>query len=179
METPIHFIVKRIDGTAERFSGDAFSTLIEVMGVESLADTHAFKGGQLVNKYMTLTHENITERSVLFAAKPMSGSKRRRRARLIPISWMDLRMAAEQLEDKGEHERARVADLICSAWEMSPDHDRMLVMMRSRQATVSPGAAIDVPPSNLERAKVIQVTPLPTCFADDDEDGSLADHTDL
>jgi hypothetical protein len=179
MRTSVHFIVKRIDGTAQPFSADPFSTLVEVMGAEPLANTHVFVNGRPVNKYMTLAHENITEGSVLFAAKRMSSKKMRRRARFIPTSWTDLDAAAEELEDKGERERARIADVIWSAWEMSPNHNRMLGTARSRQAAVSPDVVSDVQPSNLERAKAIQATPLPTCFANDDTGRSLAHHPDL
>jgi hypothetical protein len=172
----IHFVVKRTDGRAELFSAAPFSTLLEAVGAESLTDAHLFMGGRLVNKYMTLAHENITEGSVLFAAKPTPAKKTRRRARFVPISCMDFDMTAE---DKRQHERARTADVIWSAWEMSPNHDRMLARLRSRQATASPRAALEVQPSNLEPAKTIQATPLPTCFANDGAEGTVADRIDF
>jgi hypothetical protein len=176
MAALIHFTVKRTDGTAELFSAAPFSTLLEAMGSKALADANVFKDGRLVNKYMTLTHENITEGSVLFAAKPQPSKKKRRRARFVRTSQMDLEMAAE---DKHQHERARTADVIWSAWEMSSNHDRMLAKMQNRQATVCTRAALNVQPSNLERAKAIQATPLPTCFRKDGTDEPIPDHTDL
>jgi hypothetical protein len=167
MNSTIRFTVKRIDGTAEPFSANPLSTLVEVMGMGSLEDTHLFKNGRLVNKYMSLSHENITDGSVLFAAKQAPAKKKRQRSRMVPISWLALELAAEEMEEEEERERARISDVIWSGWEMSRNHDRMLSLMRQRQAPTLPENPIEeAEPLNLERESEIQTTPLPGCWAD-------------
>jgi hypothetical protein len=167
MNSTIRFTVKRIDGTAEPFSANPFSTLVEVMGIDSLENTHVFKNGRLVNKYMTLTHEKITDGSVLFAAKQAPAKAKRHRARLLPMSWLALEMAFEDMEEDRERERARISDVIWSGWEMSRNHDRMLSIMRQKQAPALPENPAGEPePLNLERESEIQTTPLPGCWGE-------------
>jgi len=159
--------VKRLDGTIEPFSASPFSTLVEVMGVESLEHTHVFNNGQPVNKYMSLTHENITDGSILIAVRQTPANKRQRRARFSPESWLELELAAEELESEQDREKARISDVIWSTWELSRNHNRMLRVMQGRQAGLRQERQTDRKPLNLERASAIQVSPLPCCFANE------------
>jgi hypothetical protein len=164
----ITFTVKRIDGTTEPFTGHPFDTLVDVMGVQALTNTQVFVHGKVVNKYLTLTHENITDGCILFAAKPRSIRIRKPATNGPVISWLDYELAFESLEVRKEQERARISDVIWSGWEMSSHHNRMLGVMRDRalNQTVSRGAPREV--TNLETATEIKETPLPCRFTKDD-----------
>jgi hypothetical protein len=172
----ITFTVKRIDGTTEPFTGHPFDTLVDVMGVEALTDTQVFIRGTIANKYMSLSHENITDGCVLFAAKPRLVRKPVTNRPLNP--WRDRELAREAREVQEEQERARTSDVIWSGWEMSRHHNRMLGVMRDRALgqAVSRGASREV--TKLETATEIKETPLPCRFAKDGAHQRQRDQSD-
>jgi hypothetical protein len=171
MTSVVRFVLKRTDGTSEPFSADPLSTLIEVIGAGPLADLQIFKNGQLINKYLTLNHENITDGSVLFAARHILHIRRRRQACLIPIDFLSFGIAEQRFEAATDRENARISDVIWSGWEMARNHDRMLVMMRDRYT----GGGNEEDTANgdlvLDNTTEIQETPLPCCFRNEDDGG--------
>jgi hypothetical protein len=91
----ITFTVKRIDGTTESLMGHRFDTLIDVMGVQALTNIQVFVNGKVVNKFMTLSHENIINGCVLFAAKSHLIRIKRQMTNGPLISWLDDELTLE------------------------------------------------------------------------------------
>jgi hypothetical protein len=171
---PISFIVKRVDGTTEPFSADPMSTLVEVMGADLLANAHVVKDGHVINKYLTLLHENIIDGSIIFLAQRKQPRRRRQsRIEMLAMDYYAWEALAKQLEEKTELEKARISDVIWSGWETSRKHDRMLATMRERHAKKDIELA-DSDPLVLEKAAEIQDSPLPCCFPADDDDVETA-----
>jgi hypothetical protein len=171
MTSVVRFVLKRTDGTSEPFSADPLSTLIEVVGAGPLADTEIFQNGHLVNKYLTLNHEKITDGSVLFAARHILRIRRRRGGCLIPIDFLSFGITEERFKAATDRENARISDVIWSGWEMARNHDKMLVMMRDRYA----GDRGEEDRANhdlvLDSATAIQEVALPCCFGNEENDG--------
>jgi hypothetical protein len=163
MTAPINFQVKRIDGSGEFFSADRWSTIIEAIGRDLLENSQILLNGQIINKHMTLQHENVTEGSVLVIIKNPPPS-RRRASRRLPLDCLyDEDFEEEERQALKEQERARISDLILSGWEMSRKHDRMCAAMRARYV---PKSASQLQPEivNLATATDISIEPLPTWF---------------
>jgi hypothetical protein len=171
MASSITFQVKTTDGTVKFFSGDCFATVIEVIDADLLEGGRLILNGQFVNVYMTLHHENIADGSVLYLFKKAPKRPRQRRARRDMHEWLEaLDREEEEREADQEQEKARIADVIWSGWEISTRHDRMCATMRERQlartAQLQKPAPAPEPP-HLGRAAEISIEPLPTWFGAD------------
>jgi hypothetical protein len=79
MSRTINFVLKRIDGTSRSFCADPLATFVEVIGAAPLADSILLRDGHLVNMYLSLAHENITDGSIIVAAQQ---KRRQRRAKM-------------------------------------------------------------------------------------------------
>jgi hypothetical protein len=167
MTSEISFQLMAVNGTVQLFSGDVFSTLVEVIGTDLPVNSLLLLNGKVLNCHMTLQHEGITNGSVVYLITKAPAT-RRRRCRLTKRcqdEWMYEREVVEiEHEEAKDLESARITDLIWSGWEMSRGHNRMCAMMRQRQLP-KPTPIPESEPLNLNTATEISVEPLPTWFA--------------
>jgi hypothetical protein len=165
MTSEISFQLKKVNGTVQLFSGDPFSSVIEVIGTDFLANSLLLLNGKVLNRHMTLQHEGITNGSVLYLFTKAPAVRRRRLTKRQRNEWLyEQELDEIEREEAKDLESARITDLIWSGWEVARGHDRMCTVLRQRQ-TAKPTATAETEPLNLDAATEISGEPLPTWFA--------------
>jgi hypothetical protein len=149
MESKVSFIVKRVDGSALSFSADPWTTFIEVIGSATLADSILIHNGRMVNKYMTIGHENITNGSVIFVAKQ---KRRNRRAQI---------SATRRPSAARGHEIAHINDVVWSGWELSRHHNRMVTFLIHKSEIGAAAVDSDEQSMKIDFESKISTDPLP------------------
>jgi hypothetical protein len=127
---------------------------MEVIGVAALADSILIHNGRMVNKYMTIGHENITDGSVIFVAK----QNRRHR----PAEISTTRRSSAALD----HEVARINDVVWSGWELSRHHNRMVTFLIHKAEIPAAQVERDEPSMKIDFESEISTSPLPVMVPD-------------
>jgi hypothetical protein len=169
----IRFSVKGINGDTEFYSADSLSTLVEVMAGGCLDRTRIFCNGQLINKHMTLEHENVTNGSCIVIVKEKEITKQRR----FDVRVSPLRRTIPSLRrGKGVRgsEMARINDIVWAGWELSGHHNQMLgFVMRKFERLNRSVVSTDPEHSVLTVLPAIRSDPLPVWFEEEERETGL------
>jgi hypothetical protein len=172
MRQKVSFTVTHANEAVESFSEDSHRTLVEILGSETLERSELICQGRPVNKFLSLSHQNIVDGSNLILVEFRTTSSRLEylSQTLKERSWFGFMKEDNEARSK-RHELARVNDVMWSTRELSPCYSAMMgLAVRAVEQRDQEMASndTDMVPMNTEAASEISVAPLPICFAPED-----------